>query len=90
MVRTFNLIEAALWLGLGAAVFSGAWKSTGAVRRNAWAAAGGLAVFAASDWIEAETGAWWRPWWLLVVKAACVVVLLRCLVRHRRLTRTGR
>ena len=32
--------------------------------------------FGISDVIEARTGAWWRPLWLLVLKGACVIVLL--------------
>jgi hypothetical protein len=33
-------------------------------------------VFGASDVIEAQTGAWWHPWWLFVMKALCVLGFL--------------
>ena len=35
-----------------------------------------FAVFGLSDVIEAETGAWWHPWWLFVMKALCVLGFL--------------
>ncbi|MBE7458640.1 MAG: hypothetical protein KJ057_17160 [Phycisphaerae bacterium] len=38
-------------------------------------------AFGASDVVEADTGAWWRPWWLLAWKAACLAVLLTLLIR---------
>lgn len=43
-----------------------------------------FAVFGVSDVIEVQTGAWWRPWWLLVLKAACVLVFLVALRAHLR------
>lgn len=46
-----------------------------------------LAVFGGSDLVEARTGAWWKPWWLFVWKAACVVVLLLAFIRYYRLTK---
>lgn len=42
------------------------------------------AVFGVSDLIEAQTGAWWEPWSLLVMKAACVLVFLLAWRAHRR------
>jgi hypothetical protein len=46
-----------------------------------------LAVFGGSDLVEARTGAWWRPWWLFVWKAACVLVLLLGFIRYYRRTK---
>ncbi|MFN0079530.1 MAG: hypothetical protein ACKVY0_23945 [Prosthecobacter sp.] len=43
-----------------------------------------FAVFGISDLIEAQTGAWWEPWWLFVMKAACVLVFLLAWRAHRR------
>lgn len=31
-----------------------------------------LVLFGISDVVEAQTGAWWRPWWLLIWKGGCV------------------
>jgi hypothetical protein len=90
MERIFNLVEAALWFGLSAAVLIGARKATGAAWRNALLAAVGFAVFGISDGIEARTGAWWRPGWLLAMKAACLLLLVAGLRRHRRRSRAER
>ena len=35
-----------------------------------------LVVFGASDLVEADTGAWWTPWWLLTWKVGCVAALI--------------
>ncbi|MHC4132622.1 MAG: hypothetical protein ACYSSP_06740 [Planctomycetota bacterium] len=31
-----------------------------------------LIAFGCSDFVEIRTGAWWRPWWLLVWKGGCL------------------
>lgn len=76
----FNYGEAALWfvIALILAVRLGMkmpWR---------WLLPLGFAVFGVSDLIEAQTGAWWDPWWLLVMKAACVLVFLLAWRAHRR------
>lgn len=43
-------------------------------------------VFGISDLIEAKTGAWWRPWPLLALKACCVVALILIYRRYRLIT----
>ncbi len=30
-------------------------------------------AFGVSDFVEIQTGAWYRPWWLLAWKSVCVV-----------------
>lgn len=42
-------------------------------------------AFAVSDIIEAHTGAWWRPLWLLGLKSACVLALVSCYVRYKQI-----
>jgi hypothetical protein len=41
-------------------------------------------AFGGSDLVEAHTGAWWRPWWLLVWKGLCLAIFAWLLVRHLR------
>jgi hypothetical protein len=44
-------------------------------------------LFGVSDVIERYTGAWWRPAWLLALKAGCVlgfIVGFACYYRIRR------
>jgi hypothetical protein len=40
-------------------------------------------LFGCSDVVEAQTGAWWRPWWLLLWKGACLLALAYCYLRYR-------
>lgn len=35
-----------------------------------------LFFFGVSDIIEVQTGAWWKPVWLFLLKAACVVSMI--------------
>jgi hypothetical protein len=70
-----NQVEAVLWFffALG---FS--WKGCKTRhpdrRRLSWMLVVAFAMFGVSDIIESTTGAWWRPWWLFVLKAGCVAV----------------
>lgn len=84
LVAAFNLFEACLWFALAAVC---AVKSRRAEPPNARllrVLAAALVVFGISDLIEYRTGAWWKPWWLFVVKTACVVVMAGCWYRYRR------
>lgn len=71
--RWFNLLEGLFWL-----VVAGAF-AVGACRRGSRLALPAAALFVAfgiSDWVEITTGAWWRPWWLLIWKGGCIAGLL--------------
>ena len=76
-----NLAEAALWgtMALLAIVLAASRRATASYlhtsRLGLVVLAFTLAAFGASDVVETYTGAWWRPWWLLVWKAACVLCL---------------
>lgn len=70
-----NRIEAGVWFVIALAL------AAVAVRRPAWRRDAGIAAcvlvgFGASDLVEARTGAWWRPWWLLAWKGVSVLVLV--------------
>ena len=76
----FNYAEAGLWftIALMLAVrlrMKRPWR---------WLLPRAFACFGASDLIEVQTGAWWDPWWLLVMKAACVLVFLLAFRERRR------
>ena len=84
--RNSNYAEAGLWLviALGLAVFG---SRSRIAPRNRWILVVTLVAFGGSDVVEAHTGAWWDPWWLLVWKGVCVAILLAAvvqLVRARR------
>ena len=76
LFRTINYIEAGLWIVLGVGFAVRATRSaSGAARQSGRIAAITLLAFGASDLVETRTGAWWHPWWLLVWKGLCVIVL---------------
>ena len=79
-----NYIEAGLWTVLGAGAAAQAARCAGTVRRDLLILAVDLIAFGVSDVVETRTGAWWRPWWLLAWKAACVGVMLALLANHLR------
>ena len=68
----FNEIEAGLWFAI--ALSLAIWLRM--KRPWRWLLPLSFAVVGVSDLIEAQTGAWWEPWWLLVMKATCVLVFL--------------
>jgi hypothetical protein len=80
---TFNLSEATLWLMIAAII---AWKlrKRKQIARFYWLLPPTFAVFGISDFIEARTGAFWEPWWLLVMKTGCVVLFVIVGILHRR------
>jgi hypothetical protein len=79
-----NHIEAGLWTVIGIGMAIGAVYQRGVVRRDCIVAAITFAIFGASDLVEATTGAWWRPWWLLLWKAACLFAFLVLIIRYVR------
>lgn len=86
MFETANYLEAVVWWVMGVVVLAAGIRR----REHLWAgvvAALTLVAFGFSDVVEVGTGAWWRPWWLLVWKVVCVGVLLVLLVRQARFVR---
>jgi hypothetical protein len=77
----YNYIEIGIWCTIAAVVAFVALRRTGPVRRSGLLASVTLVAFGLSDYAEIRTGGeWWRPWWLLAWKAACVITLLGLLV----------
>ena len=90
LFRTINYIEAGFWtvIGVGFTVRAGQTADrTG--RRNCLIAALTLLAFGASDVVETRTGAWWHPWWLLLWKGVCVIVLAGLVVGWSRTRRSS-
>ncbi len=79
--RQFNQAEAVLWWGIALVM---AWRLRGQAGWQRWGVPLAFAAFGVSDWIEAQTGAWWRPWWLLLLKAVCVGTFIYALWQHWR------
>ncbi len=77
---TANYVEAALWGVIGVGFILYAVSKSGG--RTSFIAAIAFLLFAFSDVIETRTGAWWRPWWLLVLKGTCVATFAMLLANH--------
>ncbi|MFO0893111.1 MAG: hypothetical protein U0790_28735 [Isosphaeraceae bacterium] len=85
-----NLIEGGFWAIFALVLVIGSQRRTPSFRRLGWLAATISLAFGLSDLVEARTGAWWRPWWLLVWKGLCVTGLVLCFLRYRMLSATPR
>lgn len=73
-----NSLEAVIWISIGLFLFLVALKK-GAVngsKKDAVVLGVLFVAFGISDVCEVFTGAWWRPWWLLVWKTLNAVGLL--------------
>ena len=76
-----NYVEAGVWVGMAV------WCAVRGYRRGqwrTWVLAGVLVIFGVSDVVEVRTGAWYRPWWLLVWKGVCVGMIVWLLVAQAR------
>ena len=86
----YNTFEILLWSIAGSGFLLSALLRSGQSRLQCFLAGVAFLLFAVSDWIELETGAWWRPWWLLVWKALCVIALAALYAWHVRVRRQKR
>jgi hypothetical protein len=84
LLQTGNYLEAGLWMVIAATFALWAARRPGAIRRRCVVAAAAFFLFGLSDVVEVHTGAWWRPWWLLVWKASCVLAFAWLLWDHVR------
>ena len=87
MAETFNLYEAILWFVIAAVLFTFAIfdKSKRLYKMNLIVSALLFFAFGISDLIEMQTGAWWKPFSLLLLKGACIVGFLLCFIKYRQL-----
>jgi H+/Cl- antiporter ClcA len=81
----FNYIEAAFWIVMGLILGVTALLAKPPYRRLSLLASVVLVCFGLSDVVEAQTGAWWRPIWLLLWKAACLIALAWSYWYYRKL-----
>ena len=77
-----NHVEAGLWAAIGIVMLLMSAKHRGVVRKDGLVAGITFLVFGGSDMVEATTGAWWRPWWLLMWKGVCLLVFLVLTIRY--------
>lgn len=82
-----NILEASLW-GVIAFCLLAASFGKPQYRKSLLVAALAFLLFGLSDLVEISTGAWWRPWWLLVWKAVCLGTLFVLWILYRRSKRS--
>ncbi|MEZ6132029.1 MAG: hypothetical protein R3C59_25485 [Planctomycetaceae bacterium] len=87
-VFAFNAFEAVLWTIFGVSLLVRAVTHP-SQRGRCLLAAITFIVFAGSELMEMQTGAWWRPWWLFLWKALCVTSLVVLAVAHYRNVRAN-
>jgi hypothetical protein len=80
-----NYIEGGFWILIGIVLGFAGRKANPAFQKLSRFASGVFILFGASDWVEAQTGAWWRPIWLLVWKGLCLITLAFCYWKYRRI-----
>jgi len=85
----FNAFESVFWIVIGLVVYWRSHRLSGASRKVGAVAAAAFFLFGVSDVFEIASGAWWRPWPLLLLKVACVAVLAGCLAARKRAWRGG-
>lgn len=88
-LRHANYGEAGLWWLVAVVLLLASSRQTGGTRQRCLWAALAFAVFGFTDIIEAGTGAWWEPWWLLVLKGACLAAMVVLLVLDWRARRAA-
>lgn len=84
----FNAFESILWLVIAITLLL-LIRSRPPMKGRLLLAALGFFAFSGTDMVEMQTGAWWKPWWLFVWKAACVILLLSVGIYHYRSTKTA-
>jgi hypothetical protein len=80
-----NYIEAAFWIVVGVVLCLCGRKARPPLHKLSFLSSGLLVLFGISDIVEAQTGAWWRPWWLLIWKGICLVGLAWCYWQYRQI-----
>lgn len=72
-----NSVEAVIWVSIGLLLLVGLKKgATSSSKQDAVALSVLFIMFGVSDVVEIFSGAWWRPWWLLVWKTLNAIALL--------------
>jgi len=80
-----NYIEGVFWTIVGIVLAIAGQRANRTYRVLSIVASSVLIVFGISDFVEAQTGAWWRPLWLLGWKALCLLILAWCYWKYRRI-----
>jgi len=86
-IDLFNYIESALWFVCAGLVLGYLLLKSPEPKTIFSVLFITFILFGASDIVEARTGAWWRPFWLLSWKAACICSFLYCFYKIKKVER---
>jgi hypothetical protein len=81
-----NYIEAGLWSSIGLCFAIAAMRYRAARTRRYWGAITFI-LFGLSDVVEAQTGAWYKPFGLLLWKGICLVAIVWLMIVELRASR---
>ncbi|HEX8834861.1 MAG TPA: hypothetical protein VF719_11705 [Abditibacteriaceae bacterium] len=73
---TFNIAECFLWLVISIVLLIKSTRVSPDLRKTLRMLSVSFFLFGISDYIEAHTGAWWTPLWLLFLKGGCIMVFV--------------
>lgn len=84
MAATFNFYEAILWFIIAIYLTASAFlnKPKKPYQKNLIIVALLFFAFGVSDLIEIQTGAWWKPLGLLILKGGCILGFIFCFFRY--------
>ena len=77
-----NIVEGAFWITVAGIIYIRMQNKNKRLVRIGRLAITAFFMFGISDFIEVNTGAWYKPFSLLLLKAACIATLLYCLKNY--------
>lgn len=90
--KTFNYIEAGVWFLFFWILLIRAYKrgKRDPFFFNQLIASFFFLLFSISDLIEVQTGAWWRPVWLLMLKGICIIAFIWCIFQFFKIKKNAK
>ena len=85
LTYTGNMIEGVFWVVFSLPFWWGLLRKGERRRRFCLFGAVVFVVFGGSDFYEAQTGAWYKPWWLIVWNGACIAGIVVVIVWYIRI-----
>lgn len=89
ILEHFNFWEGVLWILIAIWFFVDAFRPMGRKRLFYGLCGVCFLLFGVSDFAELYTGAWWRPWWLLMWKGCCICGFIILYVYYRKIKKKG-
>lgn len=83
----FNMAEGCLWVAISLILLFKSVRDAREVRSVLWVLSAAFLLFGISDYIEARTGAWWTPFWLLLLKGGCIMIFIIGFARYIKLSK---